>query len=150
MKDLIIKALNDAYAKFDKTIPQTKKDAKFISISDVNPSDIVQFMKDNNVPNDATFGGADNGYDAWNDIGLCWDIDIPTTDKDKIKFKRGKFSTTAFKFVFDTLTANGYKRVGFNSGLLKQFDDTTVYDMYINNDYDRLVTYYSLSFTKTV
>ena len=64
MKDLIIKALSDACAKFDKTIPQTKKDEKFISISDVNPSDIVQFMKDNNIPNDATFGGADNGYDA--------------------------------------------------------------------------------------
>lgn len=150
MKDLIIKALNDAYAKFDKTIPLTKKEDKFISIVGVNPFNIVQFMKNNNVPNDAVFGGTDNGYDGWNDTGLCWDIDIPTTDKDKIEFKRNKFSTKAFKFIFDILTTNGYKRVGFNSGLLKQFDDTTVYDMYINNDYDRLVAYYSLSFTKLI
>lgn len=148
MKNLIMTALNDAYMKFGKTIPQTKKASHFISISDVNPLDIAKFMKDNSIPNTASFGGKDNGYDAWDDIGLCWDIDVPTTDKDKLKFKKDKFSTTAFKFVFDILTTNGYKRVGFNSGLLKQFNDTTVYDMYINNDYDRLVAYYSLPFTK--
>jgi len=43
---------------------------------------------------------------------------------------------------------NGYKRTGYNSGLLKQFDDTTVYDMYISKDFDRLVKYYSLPFVK--
>jgi hypothetical protein len=147
-KGLITQALNDAYAKFEKTIPQTKKYPKFISIADVNPLDVAQFMKDNNVPNDATFGGVDNGYDAWGDIGLCWDIDVPTTDKDKTEFRRRAFSTAAFKFVRDVLISNGYKRVGFNSGLLDQFKDTTVYDMYVNNDFDRLSIYYHLHFAK--
>lgn len=45
------------------------------------------------------------------------------------------------------MIVNGDKRQGFNSGLLKQFDDTTVYDMYMNDEWDRLVKYYSLPFT---
>ena len=69
-------------------------------------------------------------------------------DKDKLKFRRKRFSTIAFKRVFDLLTTNGYKRVGFNSGLLRDYKDTTVYDMYMENDFDRLVKYYSLSFVK--
>ena len=115
-------------------------------IFDVSPLNIVQFMKDNNIPDDAYFGGIDNGDDGYSDICLCYDVIIPTTDKEKLNYKRKRFNTVAHKFVYDLLLNNGYKRVGFNSGLLKQFDDTTVYDMFINKDFDRLVKYYSLSF----
>ncbi len=148
MKELIIEALNDAFVVLEKRVPQTKKELKEVSISDVRPLYIVQFMKDNNIPDDASFGGVDNGYDGYSDICLYWDIDVPTTDKDKLKFKRKAFSSIAHKYLYDLLIKNGYKRVGFNSGLLKQFDDTTVFDMYANKDFDRLVKYYSLSFVK--
>ena len=40
------------------------------------------------------------------------------------------------------------QRVGFNSGLLREFADTTVYEMCINREFDRLVKLYSLSFIK--
>lgn len=148
MKKFIIKALNDAKIKLDKRTPSTQKiiGAKSISIIDVNPLTLPQFMKDNNIPDDAYFDGRDNGYDAWDDLLLSWDIVVPTTDKDKLKFNRRVFSTIAFQELFHLLTSNGYKRVGFNSGLLKEFDDTTVYDMYMDKDFDRLVKYYSLSF----
>ena len=36
----------------------------------------------------------------------------------------------------------------FKFNLLKEFDNTTVYDMYINNEIDRLIRYYSLPFKK--
>jgi intergrase/recombinase len=101
-------------------------------------------------PNNAYFSGRDNGYDAWDDIVLAWEIDIPTTEKDKLSFKRKRFTNIAWKFVYDLLIKNGYKRVGYNTSLLKEFDDTTVYDMYINEDFDRLVKYYSLPFVKEI
>ena len=67
--------------------------------------------------------------------------------KDKLLFKRKRFTDVAWKFVYESLIKNGYKRIGFNSALFKSFDDTTVYDMYIDKDFDRLVKYYSC-FTK--
>lgn len=54
----------------------------------------------------------------------------------------------AFPLVSQLLRDNGYTRVGYNTGLLKEFDDTTVYDMYVDDDFDRLVKYYSLPFVK--
>tara|TARA_R110000868_G_scaffold329984_1_gene590901 strand:+ start:317 stop:1129 length:813 start_codon:yes stop_codon:yes gene_type:complete len=148
MKDLIIQALNNAFGILEKQIPQTKKKTESISIIDVKPSELLSFMKSNDIPNDAVFSGRDNGYDAWDDIVLYWEIDIPTTDKDKKAFKRKRFTDIAWKVVYDILMKNGYKRVGYNSGLLKQFDDTTVYDMFISKNFDRLVKYYSLPFVK--
>ncbi len=146
MKDLIIKTLNDAIIVLNKRVPQTKKETVYQDIKDMMPLDIPKFMLENNIPSDAYFGGRPNDYDSFDQICLCYDIDVPTTDKEKLKYKKDKFSTIAFKLVFECLTNSGYKRVGFNSGKLREFDDTTVYDMFITNDFDRLVKYYSLSF----
>lgn len=143
MKDLIITALDNAHILLEKQVPQTKKKEEFVDIMDINPIDLITFMKDNNIPNDCYFSGSDN-----NGFGVAWQIDIPTTEFDKVLFKNKRFIDIAFKFVYDLLTTNGYKRVGFNSGLLKQFDDTTVYTMYKAKDFDRLVKYYSLPFVK--
>lgn len=150
MKDLIIQALDGAIIKFDKQIPLTKKETKYINITNIKPLDIGNFIKENNLPDDVYFGGKPNGYDSFDEVCLCYEVFVPTTEKEKLKFKQKNFSTIAFKFVYDTLTNNGYKRVGFNTGLLKEFDNTTVYDMYINKEFDRLVKYYSLPFVKNV
>ena len=148
MKDLITQALNNAFALFEKSVPQTKSETKYVNIDDVSPLNIVNFMKENDIPDNACFGGKPNGYDAFDQVCLCYDIKIPTTDKDKLEYKKKRFTSSAWAKVYPLLTQNGYKRVGFNTGRLKEFDDTTVYDMFINNDFDRLVKYYSLPFTK--
>lgn len=146
MKELIIQALDEAFIKFEKTIPQTKKQEQLVSIVDINPLDIAQFMKDNDIPSNAYFTGRDNGYDAWDDICLGWEIDVPTTEKEKLKYKKRTFTNYAFQSVRKLLLENGYKNVGYSTRLLYEFDDTTVYEMYINKDFDRLVKYYSLPF----
>lgn len=148
MKDLIIKALDDALILLEKRIPQTKKEIKYVNIEDVKPSELTQFIKDNNIPDDAYFGGKPNSYDSFDEVCLCYNVDIPTTEKDKLRFCRSAFTSIAWKYVFDLLIKNGYKRISYNSASLKQFDGTSVYEMYINNDYDLLVKYYSLSFVK--
>jgi len=146
MKQLLVQALDNAFAKLEMLVPQTKKTEKSISIIDVEPLQLTSFMKNNNIPDDAYFSGTDNGYDGFDDIVLAWEVDIPNTENDKLIFKVKRFESLAGKFVYDLLTNNGYKRIGYNTALLKQFNDTTLYDMYMKKDFDRLVSYYSLSF----
>jgi hypothetical protein len=99
MIKLILKALDDLKNKVDGLTPKTKKETKSMSIIDVSPLNIVSFMKENNIPEDAYFNGADNGYDAWDDILLSWNIDVPTTEKDKLDFKRKTFNSNVFKYI---------------------------------------------------
>ena len=133
MKDLLIQALNEASVVMEAKIPQTKTEVKYVNIEDVSPLGIAAFMKTNN--------------DAYSEICLCYDVAIPTTDKDKLKFRREKFSSIVFKHVFDLLTTkHGYKRTGFDSRALRPFYGESIYDMYIVKNFDRIVEYYSIYF----
>lgn len=151
MKELIIEALDSAYEKFIKTIPLTKNQTEYVNIQDVEPMKLSDFMKENDIPETAWFGGKPNGYDSFDEICLCYDIEVPTTEKEKETYRKEKFRSYAWHSVYDKLMKenNGYKRVGYNTGLLRQFDDTTVYEMYMAKDFDRLLAYYSLPFSKT-
>jgi hypothetical protein len=148
MKNIIITLLAEALTKVEAQIPNTKKIEREISINDVRPLDIPDFMKKNNIPDDAYIGGVDNGYDGWDagQLRLIWEVYVPLTDKDKLLHRKSRFTSVAFKLMYDYLTNNGYKRNSFNTARLREFKDTTVYDMYMNQEYDKLVDYYSLSF----
>ena len=163
MKNLISKALNDAFITLENQVPQTKKKTETISIQDVKPSQLMSFMKSNDIPNDAYFTGTDNGYDGWNDIVFAWEVDVPTSEKEKSEYKNYRFHDIAFKKVYDLLTTNGYKRIsdrnqgritykqrskysGMSSIIL--FDNKSVYEMYIDKDLNKLVEYYSMYFQK--
>jgi hypothetical protein len=148
MRIIIHPALNIAHELLMKQIPLTKKLVKSISIMDVNPLELQKFMKENKVPDTAYFDGRDNGYDAFDDILLSWEVRIPTTEKDTMKFKRNRFTSLAWNEVRGMLLSNGYERVGYDAQQMAHFDDTTVYDMYINNEIGRLEHYYSLAFKK--
>jgi hypothetical protein len=148
MKDLIIAALDEAFITLVKRVPLTRKETKQKSISDVEPLQIASFMEKNGIPNDAWFDGIDNGYDGYSDVCLSWYIEVPTTKEEQLKYKRDNFERISHTLIFKTLKSNGYKRKGFLSSLLKEFKDTTVFDMYANKDFDRLVDYYSLFYGK--
>ena len=147
MENLIIQALDQAVIKLETRISQTKKIGHEKSIMDVKPTELLDFMKENNIPDTADFSGHSNSYDAYDDFVLYWETTVPSTDADKDKERNHLFSQIAFKAVYDLLTANGYARHGFSTHLLKEFDDTTVYKMYITKDFDRLLKYYSLPFS---
>jgi Uma2 family endonuclease len=147
MKTLIIEALDKAFESLIKNVPLTKKKTEYVSIIDVNPLELTKFMKKNKIPKDASFGGRENGYDGWDDICLVWEVDVPTTETDRLKYKKERFTNIAFQSVRELLLINNYKRVGYNTRHLNEFRDTTVYDMYINKEFDRLVRYYSLPFS---
>ena len=60
MKDLLIKALDDAFALLERQVPQIKSETKSLSIQGVNPLELTKFMKDNDIPDNAYFDGRDN------------------------------------------------------------------------------------------
>ena len=148
MKDILIKILDECFYEVVRFTPTTKKKTVSISIQDIRPTDIIRFMEENNIPEDAYFTGTDNGYDGWDDVVLEWDVSVPTTELDKIEYRRKRFANTAFRKLYKALTANGYKRAGVPSQLLDQFKSRTVYEMYVEKDFDTLIKYYSLYFKK--
>ena len=82
------------------------------------------------------------------EIGLWCKKESPISDKRYRQMVRKRFERRAYKAIYDRLTQLGYRRRGYSTHLLKEFDDTNVYEMYMNGEYDRLAWYYSLSFEK--
>ena len=149
MQELILSALSVALEKLEKRVPQTKNKENFISLRDVDPLKLMEFMRENNVPEDAWFDGEDNGYDAFSDIGLMWWTKIPTTQLDKLKFKMERFDGIAWNCVRDILVANGYKVCPINSEFLREFKCDNLYTMYTKGEYERIFKFYSFRFKKS-
>lgn len=147
MKDLIITALNEANIILEQQVPKVKSEVKQIRIEDVEPLELIDFMKTNNIPDNAWFGGIDNGYDGFSTVCLNYDVVVPATEKDRRTFRRNRFTSIAFRCVSSVLSVNGYNRTVFNSAKYKEFSTSNIYDMYSDKEFDRLVEYYSLSFT---
>jgi hypothetical protein len=145
LKMIVKIALKDAMVVLDRTTPTTKKVIKSKSITDIMPIDLMDFMAKNNIPDDAVFDGNDNGYDAWDDILISWKIEVPTTEKDRLDYRRRRFSTLAFSKVAKLAEANKYKRLSVASYLLKELDDN-IYDIYRTKGFDRLTQHYALYF----
>ena len=149
MQELILSALSVALEKLENRVPQTKNKENFISLRDVEPLKLMEFMRENNVPEDAWFDGEDNGYDAFADIGLMWYTQVPTSGKDKLLFKVERFDNIAWNFVRDILVSNGYKICPMDSELLREFKGTNLYTMYTNGEFDRILKFYSFRFKKS-
>jgi len=141
LKTIIQTHLELSIELLEKQVPKHKKSAKYISIDHVSPMDLPQFISENNIPKECCFT-----TDVNEDVSLYWEIDVPTTDQDKLIFKRKRFDSILWTYIYKTMIENGYKRKGVDSGLFKQFNDATIYDRYVNKDFDRIVDYYSLYF----
>jgi len=152
---LITQALNNAFEKLEKQVPQTKKKIENIKIEDIKPSQLSSFIAENDIPDDCCFD-----LDKYGNQLLSWEVEVPTTDIDKLEFKNNRFNNIAFKSVYDLLTANGYGRISKidrnRTGSRKlnyvsyitTFDGMTIYEMYIGKNFDLLLEYYSMYFRK--
>lgn len=143
MRELIIQSLHEAYAKLLSQIPETKKVPKYLEITDVEPKDLLEFMKLNNVPDDAVFGGKPNGYDAYESVCLVYDVEFPTSNKEKSDFKISRFPSLTYSILYRKATELGYVRVPIDSRILNSFKGTSIYEAYLDKDFDKLVEYYS-------
>ena len=148
-ESLIADALLGAMRRLTESAVQTKTITKDRDVSDKSPAEIVALMAEESIPDTAWLSGSNNGYDGWTpgEILLCWEVEVPTTEDDKRRHIKSRFNNNvAWKYVHDSVTANGFKRVSFNSGRLREFSGTTAYDMFIEGDIKRLCDFYSLWF----
>lgn len=148
MKEIIIPALEKAADILDKITPKVKKIKKMKSIIDVHPLRLTKFMEDNNIPSNASFDGRDNGYDAWDDIVLSWEIEVPNNVSDRINYKKKRFESIAYRHVMNAMKENGYTRRPLSKNSIADFNKTVVYDLYTNQEIDKLVEYYTNIFEK--
>ncbi len=155
MKELIIQALDSVYEKFiNVDIPETKRVEKTINIDNVKPIELHSFMNENNIPDDAElrYSTCESIYDDCEGFFLSWYVEEPLSESEKeaerSKCKKHIFSNYSFRAIYNLLIKNGYKRVGVNTGLLTPYSKDTVYEMFLNKDFDGLVNYYSLYFKK--
>jgi len=139
MRDLILQALNNLAEALKKDVPQTKKITESKSIIEVKPIELLDFMKDNDIPDNAEFA-----FDE-EDVYLCWDVEVPMTGADKIEFKR-RFNGSAYAYVKKVMTENGYKRVNVDISQFLEFDNQTPFDLYAKGEFDRLVDFYTMYF----
>lgn len=145
-KSLVIIALDSAFQKASKSVPKSKKETVYICLDGVSPLNIPAFMKENGIPDKAWFGGKPNGYDSFDEVCLCFDAEVPTTQREQESYLRRVFGSYASRAMYDYLVNTGYTRVGCSSPEFKRFG--SLYDMYINKDFDQLIEYYSLAFKK--
>ena len=81
-------------------------------------------------------------------IGIVVQVELEKTESSFIAEINRRFESSLWKLVYSELTHLGYKRCGYNSRLFKEFDDTTLYKMYKDGEFDRLLKYYLLRFNK--
>jgi len=84
------------------------------------------------------------------ELYLCFGIEVPKTEEELQNGKRSYFQNVYFNKIYKLLISNGYTRIPFNSCLLKEFQHTTVYDLYKDKDFTTLLKYLGLYFDKEV
>lgn len=87
-------------------------------------------------------------YNDYDYLNICIPIEVDRTEKEIEQELIKRFQRKMWNKIYKELINVGYKRAGFNSGLLKEFDNTSVYQMAKDGDFDRLTKYYSLYFKK--
>ena len=103
-----------------------------VPINGTLPCELSAFMRDNCIPDSAKFN-----IDANDNIRLEWGSRVPVTELDR----KNKFNSLSFTRVYTFLTTRGYKCNYPCSSL-------DVYSLYITENYDTLMSYYSQFFYK--
>lgn len=142
MKEQVIEALTTLLKKIKLSTPLVESYTRSLSLEDVIPCNLSKFMKENNIPDDSWFFSDDE------DEYICWTAEKEATPEYMEKDTRRRFRNKAFPNIYKLYISNGYKRVGFNSGLLRQFPTTNLYDLFTNCDYENLMKFINLHFKK--
>lgn len=166
MKDLIIKALNEVFEAVTTQTPDVKINEEFFDADECSIADLQKIIKENNLPEDIClelwhpqqdnemykdWGIDDDGYPI-DSLGFVRRTEIPTTEKEKLKYRTKEMRIKGWDTVKYTLLNNGYT---FSDHYLddKAFwgsptNKIDTYDLYINKKWDELVEYYSKYYKK--
>ena len=148
MIDILKEILPLAMEKTIKQAPKFKMIRVERDISDVKPRDLDKFTEDNNIPDHAEFSTMDEDYVIieTNNCCLSWNESVPTTDKEQQAYIVRRFDQVVWGFLYKRLIENGYTRTGCCSSIFKKYP--TVYEMYLDNDIERIEEFYLHRFKK--
>lgn len=150
MKNLIILALDKAYERSKKDAPEIKYDVtKSDNINGMSVGQLLSFIKENNIDSEALVCADTESSDVFVSVRLNLYNKIPLTEQEREYAVRGNFDRyAAMGAVRIMLETNGYKSKDVDRNKLKAFNDMSVYDMYMAENFDILVDFYSLFFDK--
>ncbi len=106
---------------------------------------VSEISKEYNIDVDKIYIGIDQDYDGGK-FCAYFDLEVDKTSKEIETELSNLIERRTWKIIFDNITKKGFRRIGFNTSLLKSFDDTSVHMMIKNNAIDRLVSYYSFRY----
>ena len=138
---LILPTLHELLA--DIKIPLYETRLKSINIDEVKPMALTEFIKDNNIPENAYF------YTSEEYVFLRYGIQVPASKEFQMQYVAKKFNANAFNRVYKALTPLGYTRKSFQYSIYKEkFYKSSLYELFINKRYDALEEYFSLMFKR--
>lgn len=87
-------------------------------------------------------------YDSSSSLSASFETLIKKSEKEiGLEFET-RISSYAYQILYKKMTEAGFKRVAFDTSLLKDFKDTSVAQMIKSKDHSRLVVYYSLYYNE--
>ncbi len=150
MKSLIMRACEEAEAKIARAANnQTTTQYHSLSLEDVNPYDLPEFLEQNNVPRNAYFNctcDIDNYESGEVEVGWVTEEFLSAKAREEYRNTPGRFNNYVWRIIYQELTAAGWKRIAFCTSLLIPFRGTSVLELYHNREWGRLEDYYRLYF----
>ncbi len=112
MEKLIKKTLDKLYNDILNSgdLPTKKVSYKSIDIMDVEPYKLSEFLKANNVPENAVFEGVCNSYDACEEFVVTWGVEVPINEQDLNSYIKQAFEKKVYNELRKLFLHNGYKR----------------------------------------
>ena len=149
MRELIKQALDEAFEKVRENFDPLKDGIQRSVINKVKPTDLVEFMRNNQIPDDAVFEARFKPNDGECEITLSWKVKVYKTITETHEELGNIFKHLAFRTVYVKLIAAGYRRVSpaiESSKVPWLAYGDNLRELYFLGDYDKLEEYYSKYF----
>ena len=143
MIKIINKVIEDLYQQYSSE-DWTERRVNRMSIVDVSPLDLGQFISDNSIPSDCYFDDDGSGMDCeYHEPHICWDTIVPMGDRKREMEIADKVNRNALTHVGRALRAAGYVRVSPSVSFLQEFRGVKVYTLYVEHNDVELWEYFS-------
>jgi len=139
--DYIIYAANKLINKINRNMPKTKSVTKSLDVTDINPHELHKHLQ--SIPKQCHFTSHSQPSPHQDNVFVIWQEDEPLTEEEKEEYTEKKFNVNLFKYIYETVTKAGYKRV--SAPVTKPIN---AYKMYKQGNYRGLQEYYSNFFVR--
>lgn len=153
MKELLVIAFNEAYDKLCSSVPKTKEIQKVLNIDNLSLLQLNNKINDLGISADRVVFSTKTEYTTLSNYEkpvILYNVICDTTETEQLEYKHNKMKLFADKCVYDILMHYEYKQIWPNYNKLEQLGlyKADLYDLYINNDWNKICAYYSCFYVK--